>query len=411
MGRHIGVPRRVPTRLSLQTWATTCGASASYDDGDGTGKGAEGVTSMAVVEDDDGSVTLSSSQPVDGDAITASLSDPDGRVTNVTWQWEISADGLTSWTNISGATSQTYTPVTADVGSYLRATANYTDPAGPGKSADAVSSASVGADDDGVVSLSQSQQVEGETVSATLTDPDGDVTGTTWQWETSPNGATGWTDIPGATFETYTPVAADVGQFIRATTSYTDAVGPGKGAESASSASVGADDDGVVTISPLQPVVGEMVSANLTDPDNGVTGTAWQWQMSPNGSTGWIDRLGATSQTYTPVAADVGFYLRATATYTDSVSAGKGAESLPSSPIIADDDGVVTLSTSQPEHGAVITATLTDPDSGIAGVTWQWARSANGQTGWTNIIGATLRDLHARCGKRGQLPSSHSQVH
>ena len=59
---------------------------------------------------------------------------------------------------------------------------------GPDKSADAVSSASVGADDDGVVSLSQSQPVEGETVSATLTDPDGDVTGTTWQWETSPNG-------------------------------------------------------------------------------------------------------------------------------------------------------------------------------------------------------------------------------
>ena len=264
-------------------------ASASYDDGDGTGKGAEGVTSMAVVEDDDGVLTLSPSQPIDGDTITASLSDPDGRVTNVSWQWEISADGLTSRRNISGATSETYTPETADVGSYLRATARYTDAAGPGKSAEAVTSASVGADDDGVVTLSQSQPVEGETVSATLTDPDGDVTGTTWQWETSPNGAPGWTNISGATFETYTPVAADVGRFIRATASYTDTVGPGKGAESVSSASVSADDDGVVTISPLQPVVGEMVTANLTDPDNGVTGLAWQWQMSPNGSTG-LDR-------------------------------------------------------------------------------------------------------------------------
>ena len=87
-----------------------------------------------------------------------------------------------------------------------------------------------------------------------------------------------------------------------------------------------------------------MVTANLTDPDNGVTGIAWQWQMSPNSSMGWINRMGDTLQTYTPVAADVGFYLRATATYTDSVSPGKGAESLPSSPIIADDDGAVTLS-------------------------------------------------------------------
>ena len=363
-------------------------ATARYDDGDGTGKVADAVTTSAVVEDDDGVVTLSPTEASVGETVTATLTDPDGGVTRATWQWA-SSNGTSSWTNIAGANSATYTVAAGVLGKYLRATVIYDDAAGAGKSAKAVSSASVGADDDGVVTLSQSQPVEGETVSATLTDPDGDVTGTTWQWETSPNGAPGWTNISGATFETYTPVAADVGRFIRATASYTDTVGPGKGAESVSSASVSADDDGVVTISPLQPVVGEMVTANLTDPDNGVTGLAWQWQMSPNGSPGWIDRLGATSQTYTPVAADVGFYLRATATYTDSVSPGKGAESLPSSPIIADDDGVVTLSESQPEHGAVITAMLTDPDSGIAGITWQWARSADGQPGWTDIIGAT----------------------
>ena len=314
--------------------------------------------------------------------------------------------------HIEGNLSRLTHPVTTNVGSYLRATASYTDAAGPGKGADAVSSASVGADDDGVVTLSQSQPVEGDTVSATLTDPDSGVTGTTWQWETSPNGSTVWTNIPGATFETYTPVAADVGQFIRATASYTDTVGPGKGAESASSASVGADDDGVVTISPLQPVVGEMVSANLADPDNGVTGTRLAVAVVTERLDG-LDRQ--TGSHFTDLHACSS--RRGLATYgprppmTDSVSPGKSAESLPSSPIMADDDGVVTFSASQPEHGAVITTMLTDPDSGVAGVTWQWARSADGQTEVDRHYWSHLRDLHARCGKRGQPPSSHGQLH
>ena len=48
--------------------------------------------------------------------------------------WDKSPDGSTGWTSIAGATSNTYTPDTDDVGSYLRATANYTDGEGFGKS-------------------------------------------------------------------------------------------------------------------------------------------------------------------------------------------------------------------------------------------------------------------------------------
>ncbi|MFA5190460.1 MAG: hypothetical protein WC740_07040 [Verrucomicrobiia bacterium] len=38
---------------------------------------------------------------------------------------------------------------------------------------------------------------------------------------------------------------------------------------------------------------------------------SWQWQISDNGTSGWADISGATSSTYTPVAADEGKYLRA----------------------------------------------------------------------------------------------------
>ena len=86
--------------------------------------------------DEAGTVTLSPAPPQVGTALTATLDDPDGAATGVTWQWERSgANG--SYSNISSGAS--YTPVALDLGKFLRATATYTDPQGSGKSALAVS--------------------------------------------------------------------------------------------------------------------------------------------------------------------------------------------------------------------------------------------------------------------------------
>ena len=101
------------------------------------------VTITVTNEDEDGTVTLAPPQPQVGTPLTATLSDLDGAVSGTTWVWESSADGTTGWTAASGATStvttSSYTPVDADLGRYLRATATYTDPEGSGKSAEAVS--------------------------------------------------------------------------------------------------------------------------------------------------------------------------------------------------------------------------------------------------------------------------------
>ena len=86
-----------------------------------------------------GTVALTSTQPRVGAALTATLTDPDGSISNITWQWASSPDGNSNWATISGAASATYTPVEGDVGNYLRAVASYTDGHGPGKTATAVS--------------------------------------------------------------------------------------------------------------------------------------------------------------------------------------------------------------------------------------------------------------------------------
>ena len=96
------------------------------------------VTIAVTNLDEAGTVTLSSEKPTVGDDLTATLGDPDGDLTDVTWQWSKSAD-MDSWMDISGATSMSYTPTSMDVGYHLRATATYTDLLGSGKTARAVS--------------------------------------------------------------------------------------------------------------------------------------------------------------------------------------------------------------------------------------------------------------------------------
>ncbi len=93
-------------------------------------------------EDEPGTVTLSLSEPDVDVALTASLTDLDGGLDRVVWSWARSTD-QTAWTAISGAALASYTPVAADKGSYLRATASYTDAQGPRKSADAATAAPV----------------------------------------------------------------------------------------------------------------------------------------------------------------------------------------------------------------------------------------------------------------------------
>ncbi len=94
------------------------------------------VTVSVVNVDEPGSVILAAA-PRAGMPVTAEAQDPDGDATGVSWSWARSADQVT-WETIDGATQASYTPADSDVLYYLRATAAYTDPQGPGKTASGV---------------------------------------------------------------------------------------------------------------------------------------------------------------------------------------------------------------------------------------------------------------------------------
>ena len=92
------------------------------------------VTVTVTNVDEAGTVTLTSFYPQVNAQLEATLDDPDGETSAVTWSWESSSD-RGAWADITGATAAAYTPVAANLGDYLRVTASYTDPEGSGKNA------------------------------------------------------------------------------------------------------------------------------------------------------------------------------------------------------------------------------------------------------------------------------------
>ena len=92
------------------------------------------VTITVTNVEENGKVSLTWTRLQVGAEVEASLTDPDGNVSGVTWHWEKSSDE-SSWTAISTATQAAHTPVEGDVNRYLRAVASYTDALGAGKTA------------------------------------------------------------------------------------------------------------------------------------------------------------------------------------------------------------------------------------------------------------------------------------
>ena len=86
---------------------------------------------------------------------------------------------------------------------------------------------------------------------------------------------------------------------------------------------------GTVTLSTQEPMAGTAITATLVDADGMISRQMWQWEKSTN-TNSWMDIAtgsGAMTRTYTPVAADEGYYLRATVTYTDAIGSDKTAYS------------------------------------------------------------------------------------
>jgi len=159
----------------------------------------------------------------EGQLLTA-LGEVDDPMATITYQWQENISGI--WTDILGATSLTYTVVEADEGNTLRVVETATD---GGTSATSTSAPTAAVTDITLAftsgaSIDNTAPTMGETLSAvngSLNDTDASVT--SYQWQRSING--NWTDIPGATSQTYTVVGDDRANQLRVIETATDTDG------------------------------------------------------------------------------------------------------------------------------------------------------------------------------------------
>ena len=313
-----------------------------------------------VAADQTGSLSLSLPTPYQDRVLMARLSDPDGNVSGEMWQWSWSASRSGTFTNIANSDAATYTPGADDVGRYLKAHVTYTDADGSGKTAEAVSinvvrAAVVNAAPEfpvRSVSLHIDEGARGnDVVGATVLaiDADGDeltyefvnrsqVTNdliwfyVDFRWDRSSGELTVAPQAFPLNFErrqTY-KVALRVRDL-------TDLDGnPSQEIDDTLEVTVNVnnvEEPGTVDLTSDSPGLRSFVEAQLKDPDGGIGSVTWQWSRATSRDAAYTDISGASSALYDIRDSDVGYYLKATASYDDAQGPGKSAEQNTTSPV------------------------------------------------------------------------------
>ena len=300
-------------KTTLFSGTTVNGAATFY-----SGIPLAGTPTVAVTD----GYGASSDQIKIGATLTATPNTTPG--TNLSYQWQVSANGSTGWTNAAGTGNDTavYTVAGADAAKYLRVAVNSTDAIGTVYSA---ASAQVPY----TITLAQSGNTDTDKISfnsglaSTTTYA---ISGSVPVYYTLSGGGTlsntlsytGGTitqvTTPGTSSSTYTVSSSDATNgviSISAAFSHTDkpaltgtptvAVTNGYGA-SANQIKIGA----TLTATPN------------TTPS---THLSYQWEVSANGTTGWTNAAGTGNDTavYTVAGADAAKFLRVSVNSTDAV--------------------------------------------------------------------------------------------
>ena len=284
-----------------------------------------------------------------GNVLTASstnIDDADGmpNAATISYQWQSSLDGIT-WTDIanaSGTNATTFTTTQDQVGQQVRVVATFTDALGKLERVESNPTAVIAnVNDDPISSLTISgTPAQNQTLSApTITDLDGiPTTGAagalSYQWQSSPDGTTNWTDISGATASTFTTTQTQVNKYLRVVATYTDNFGKVETVTSNPTLTIANVNDpptGAIAISG-NAIQGNVltVTANITDLDGIKTDPVYvgspgiNWQSSSDGGATWTN----INTYFSPIASAnagltltqnlVGKLVRAVYTYTDN---------------------------------------------------------------------------------------------
>ena len=371
------------------------------------------VTIQIINLDEGNTVSLSSSQPQVGTALTATLTEPDTISGSVTWMWERSTTGTSSWTTVTGASSggsrptytSTYTPVAADQDNYLRATASYTDSHGT-KTPDVVSANWVQA---APVMNSPPSFTEGSSTArsvdentgpdtnigtpVTATDPD---TGDTLDYSLGGTDVASFALVDSGQLQTKAALDHETKASYQVTVTVSD--------------SSTATDTITVTInvtdlneppeftSPATFTAAENQTAagtvQATDEDTAdsvrytITGGADSGAFAINETNGVLSFATAPNYEARPSPNNT-YSVTVTATGGTDTRAMTADQTITVTVTNAQEAGTVSLSPDPPTVDEELTASLSDPDGSVTNLTWTWQTAANSTGPWAPIDGAT----------------------
>ena len=254
------------------------------------------------------------------------------------WKWQQSEDNAT-FTDIAGATSETFTPLQEHVGSYIKVCAIYQDSTAADETVCSESTAAVRNDNDlptsrpTITGMPADGPIEDGTLTATtdgITDPDGINTSTlSWQWQQGTDASGPFTDIAGATNEEFIPLQIHVDKYLQVCASFQDNFSTDEGPLCAIAEKKVANIPDPSTGSPEISgtlAVGSTLSAtrgNIADEDGLPEPPAfnWQWQQGDTTAGPFTDIATATATTDTTLLLGqqhANKYIRVCASFTDN---------------------------------------------------------------------------------------------
>lgn len=243
-----------------------------------------------------------------------------------TYQWQSSSNN-SSWTDISGATSSTYTLTSSEASKYVRVQVINTSTTGSGIAYSA-SRSKVGAPFNtalpaisGTVKIGSTQTVTNGTWSNT-------PTSYAYQWQKSADGIS-WLDLSGETNSTYVPTFDVANLQIRVNVSGVNAVDTATVTSAVISGFVPPQATAIPAITGTKTVGQTLTSSSGTWPSTS-SGYVYQWQKSSDNGVTWANIAGATASTYVLVAADAGYQVRSQV----SLTANAGSSSAYSLPTV-----------------------------------------------------------------------------
>ena len=253
-----------------------------------------------------------------------SLSTTNGSWTNnpssYSYQWQDCDTSGSSCSNIAGASQSTYTLTSGDVGHTLRSVVTAANAGGSAAASSAPTSVVAPLPPSNTAApVVTGSTAPGQTLSTSNGSWTGNPTSYVYSWQDCNSSGGSCASISGATSNSYTLQASDVGSTIRSVVTATNSGGAAS-ASSAATATVSGTAPANTTAPAItgQAAQGQTLSTSDGSWSGSATSYAYRWQDCNSSGGSCASISGATSNSYTLQASDVGSTIRSVVTATNS---------------------------------------------------------------------------------------------